>query len=163
MSTYIYGALGAVIVALVFWVQSLRIEVVKLERDRSVMVAEVERKARGYERAIGARERKHAAAQQTKEQNYAKEKLALARQRDDERAVAGRLRDQLAAATTSVGAIDPTACQRDRDRLASLGALAGEGVELVAEGQSLLRERAAEVKNLQAQIAADRAACSTKE
>lgn len=163
MSTYIYGALAAVIVALGFWVQALRIEVGTLERDKAVVVAAAEKQAREHEQALSARERKHATEQQTKEQTYAKEKLALVRQRDSERADAGRLRDQLAVATTAVGATDAAACQRDRDRLASLGALAGEGVELVAEGQSLLRERAAEVKNLQAQIAADRAACSTKE
>ena len=55
MSTHIYLALCAVIAALGFWIQALRIEVGTLERDKAVVVAAAEKLAREHEQTLGAR------------------------------------------------------------------------------------------------------------
>ena len=54
---------------------------------------------------------------------------------------------------------DTVGCERDRDRLEALGQLAGEGVELLAEGRNLLQQRDHEVALLLDQIRLDRASC----
>lgn len=164
MTSYIYAALGAAIVAMGFWVQTLRLEVSQLQTDKARIEAVGKQAALDHAVVISERQSRHAASQQTKEQTYAKEKKRLASQRDVERTAAAGLRKQLETATANAGGpVDTATCERDRDRLASLGTLVGEGVELVAEGRSVLEERAAEIENLKSQIAADRAACSPKE
>lgn len=148
--------------ALGWWVNALRAEVATLEADAAKGLAAQQQAARVHEEKIAEREREHAAGQQRKEDEYAKEKELLARQRDSERAAAVRLRDQLAAATarrSPGGGADTAASERDADRLAELGRLAGEGVELVSEARSLLRERDGQVARLLDQITLDRQAC----
>lgn len=161
MSTYICAGLGAAILALGAWVQSLRLEVSRLETDKARVEATARTAERDHAVLIGERQSRHAAAQQLKEDTYAKDSERLARQRDAERTVAVGLRNKLAAATADTGGpVDPAACERDRGRLEALGGLAGEGVELVVEARHLLDQRDADVRNLLGQIAADRAACS---
>ena len=161
MSTYIYAGLGAAILALGAWVQSLRLEVSRLETDKARVEATARTAERDHAVLIGERQSRHASAQQQKEDTYAKDTERLARQRDTERAAAVGLRHKLAAATANAGGpVDPAACERDRGRLETLGGLAGEGVELVVEARHLLDQRDADVRNLLGQIAADRAACA---
>lgn len=85
------------------------------------------------------------------EVKYVEDTEALRRQRDAESADADRLRQQLKAATTRRGAgseVTPADCQRAADQHAALGDLAGEGVELLVEGQAILRERDRDVQRL---------------
>ena len=85
------------------------------------------------------------------EVKYVEDTEALRRQRDAESADADRLRQQLKAATARRGAgVEATAadCQRAADQHAELGELAGEGVELLVEGQAILRERDRDVHRL---------------
>lgn len=164
MMGYIITSLGAVILALGAWVQALRLDVSRLETGKAKVEAAAKTAERDHAVLISERQSRHAANQQAKEDTYAKTKERLARERDADRAVAAGLRDKLAAATADTGgAVDPAASQRERDRHATLGKLAGEGVELVVEARSLLNQRDADVQNLLNQIRADRLACSPGE
>jgi len=161
MNSYIFASLGAAIIALGVWVQALRLEVSRLETDKATIEAVARTAERDHAVLIGERQSRHAAAQQLKEDTYAKDTARLARQRDTERAAAVGLRNKLAAATANTGGpVDAVACERDRNRLDALGGLAGEGIELVVEARHLLDQRDADVRNLLGQIATDRAACS---
>ena len=103
----------------------------------------------------------HAAAQQESEDAFNKEKLALERRVRDGSATAQWLRSQLAAYTARGGAggeTDAAACERAQHRLAQVGELLAEGVELLVEGRGIVERRDAEVKRLVDQITADRAA-----
>lgn len=161
-----YATIGLALLAaaLAWWVNALRAEVATLHSEAEATRAAQQVAARVHEEKIAEREQAHAAGQQRKEDEYAKEKELLARQRDSEHAAAVRLRDQLAAATArrgqGGGSPDAAACERDADRLAELGHLAGEGVELVAEARRLLRERDGQVVRLRDQIGLDRQACA---
>ena len=107
-------------------------------------------------------ERAHAAAQQRIADDFAREKQKMEDARIADAAVARSLRDRLAAATAKQPAknhADTVECERDRDRLEALGQLAGEGVELLAEGRNLLQQRDHEVALLLDQIRLDRASC----
>ena len=118
--------------------------------------------ARNHETKLAKRERDHAAAQQEKEDAFTTEKLVLQGRIAVERSNAGRLRQQLAAATARDGAgsaADPVACERAFARLETLGRLAGEGVELLVEGRGLLEQRDLDVQRLFNQVTVDRKAC----
>lgn len=107
-------------------------------------------------------ERAHAAAQQRIADGFAREKQKMEDARIADAAVARSLRDRLAATTAkqpTKNHADPVGCERDRDRLEALGQLAGEGVELLAEGRNLLQQRDREVTLLLDQIRLDRASC----
>ncbi|ABX36089.1 hypothetical protein Daci_3453 [Delftia acidovorans SPH-1] len=131
-------------------------------RQAAELTASRESAARAHETQLAKREQQHAADQQTKEENYAKDKESLGRQLVAEQRTAGRLRDQLAYATARGRSGDPTdavACQRTFDRLEALGGLAGEGVELLVEGRGLLQQRDLDVQRLLDQVTLDRQAC----
>jgi len=107
-------------------------------------------------------ERAHAAAQHRIADDFAREKQKMEDARIADAAVARSLRDRLAAATAkqpTKNHADTVGCERDRDRLEALGQLAGEGVELLAEGRNLLQQRDHEVALLLDQIRLDRASC----
>ena len=105
-------------------------------------------------------ERAHAAAQQRIADDFAREKQKMEDARIADAAVARGLRDRLAAAKhPTKNHADTVGCERDRDRLEALGQLAGEGVELLAEGRNLLQQRDREVTLLLDQIRLDRASC----
>jgi hypothetical protein len=122
-----------------------------------------ERTARQAVERLADRERVHAIVQQGKEDAFDVERQKLEAGRVAAASAARSLRDQLATATTRNRATNPAdtaACGRDQDRLEALGRLGGEGAELVAEAQGLLRQRAGEVSRLLEQITIDRAACA---
>lgn len=121
-----------------------------------------EQAARNHETKLAKREREHAAAQQEKEDAYTTEKLALQSRIAVERNNAGRMRQQLAAATarnSSGSPTDPAACDRAFARLETLGRLAGEGAELLAEGRGILQQRDLDVQRLWGQVTVDRQGC----
>ncbi|WP_315127187.1 hypothetical protein [Comamonas antarctica] len=139
----------------------LEAELAEARLEAATETAARESAARAHETQLAARERTHAAEQQTKEGNYVQAKAALAADLRRERAATGQLRQQLQAATASGGAggaTDPVVCQRTIDRLDELGRLAGEGLELLQEGRGLLRERDLDVQRLLDQVRIDRAA-----
>ena len=166
LTTAKVGLVAAAVVLLVAAVQEVRVqkaqkEVLSLRTTVAERDSAMQKAAREYEAALGEKERQHAATQQEKEDAFNAEKQRLERVAADRSAESRRLRDQLAAATRRTPSHDPTdavACQRDADRLEALGRLAGEGVELLEEGRSLLDRRDAEVKRLLDQITTDRAA-----
>lgn len=141
----------------------LQLDLADAGRQAAELTVSRESAARAHETQLAKREQQHAADQQSKEENYAKDKDALGRQLVAEQRTAGRLRDQLAAATARGRSGDPAdavACQRAFDRLEALGGLAGEGVELLVEGRGLLRQRDLDVQRLLDQVTLDRQACS---
>lgn len=158
------------LVSLFAWQQG---RVVKLESEiKEVNLQHAEEKtlrtaeALAHTTKLREIEAMHAADQQTREDEHAKEKRTLEVQRATESASAGRLRQQLAAATArsrEPSDADPASCERDQSRLETLGTLAGEGVELLAEGQGLVRERDLQIGRLLDQIKIDRAACQSGE
>ena len=144
---------------------SLQLNLADAGRQAAELTASRESAARAHETQLAKREQQHAADQKTKEENYAKDKDALGRQLVVEQRNAGRLRDQLAAATARGRSGDPpdaVACQRAFDRLEAVGELAGEGVELLVEGRGLLRQRDLDVQRLLDQVTLDRQACGAE-
>lgn len=116
-----------------------------------------------HAKELRAKESQHAADQQQKEVEYAKQMDAARSAGAADRADAKRVRGQLAAytaGTTRPGETDAAACERARDRLPRVGGLLAEGLELEAESRELIRRRDAEVVLLLGQIGIDRAACS---
>jgi len=106
-------------------------------------------------------ESKHAADQQEKDEKYANQISTIKAAGANDRADANRLRRQLADFTTSTtrpGETDAVACQRAKDRLQSVGALLGEGIDLEAESRELIKQRDAEIELLLGQIRLDRKA-----
>ena len=161
MMRYAVAALGLVCVGLGFWVQVLRLDVAALEKARDDATLATRTAERDHAVLLSEKQSRHAASQQLKEDEHAKETNRLARQRDTERAAAAGLRSKLANATANVGGpVDAATCERDRDRLEAIGELAGEGVDLVVEARHILDQRDADVRNLLGQIAADRESCS---
>lgn len=162
MTRYALAACAALSLALGMWVLALKADVAGLKTQAAEQRAAAEQAARNYEVTLAKKEREHAGAQQKQEDAYVEERVSLARQRDDERGAAVRLRDKLTAATRNrpTSDTDPAGRQCDGDQLEELGRLAGEGVEVVAEGRAILRERDSQVTRLLAQIRLDRGACS---
>lgn len=116
-----------------------------------------------HDKKLRELESTHAAAQQQKEEAYATQLAAVKTAAAADRADADRVRNKLAAFTSSAtrpGETDAVACQRAKDRLPRVGSLLAEGVELEAESRELIRQRDAEVDLLLGQIKIDRAACS---
>lgn len=139
--------------------QKLVVQVTQHNLDR-------ERVARKHEETLAQREQEHAAAQQEKDNAHATQTAALRTLLATERTRATGLRDQLHRITTRSSAgseTDPVACGSALDRLETLGGLAGEGVELLAEGRGLLQQRDLDVQRLREQIDLDRAACGQAE
>lgn len=163
MIRYALAVCAALSLALGMWVLALKADVAGLKTQAAEQRAAAEQAARNYEVALAKKEQEHASAQQKQEDAYAEERALLARQRNDERDAVVRLRDKLTAATRNrpASSATPAGCQCDGDRLEELGRLAGEGVEVVAEGRAILRERDSQVTHLLAQIRLDREACST--
>lgn len=153
--------IAALVAGLGFWVQQLRLEVSRLETEAAQVRVDAQEALRLREAAILKKEQNHAVVTKGLVDGYEKEKQRLAGQRDTERQRAHGLRQQLAAATRNAtgDSSDPAACERDRDRLAELGELAGEGAELVAEARHLLETSGQQVTYLRDQLLADRAAC----
>lgn len=140
----------------------LKVELAKTKQDYADEKAVRAAEALRHTDKVRELEAEHATKQQTQEDKYVEEKRILEDRRAAESAGAGRLRQQLAAATArsrEPGGADPAACERDQSRLETLGGLAGEGVELLAEGQGLVRERDLQIGRLLDQIKNDRAAC----
>ena len=146
------------------YVQNLNLRLNLADAGRQVAEERSTREsaARNHETKLAKRERDHAAAQQEKEDAFTTEKLVLQGRIAVERSNAGRLRQQLAAATARDGAgsaADPVACERAFARLETLGGLAGEGAELLAEGRGLLQQRDLDVQRLRDQVVIDRQGC----
>lgn len=143
----------------------LRADVATLKAAIAKDVAARAKLVEDHEKKVGALERAAAAKQQENSDAF-NQALQVERQRGAaESADNRRLRDKLAAATArdrSVGPTPATSCERDGDRLEALGQLAGEGVDLVGEARTLLRQRDLEVALLLSQIDSDRAACTVK-
>ncbi|WP_313329813.1 hypothetical protein [Comamonas sp.] len=137
-------------------------EISELKMTAANELADRQAAARVFEAKLGRQERAHAAAQQEKDESYASESRKLQTQLAAERGTTGRLRKQLENATAganSGSSADPVACQRAFDRLETLGRLAGEGVELLAEGRGILRQRDRDVQRVLDQVKIDRAGC----
>lgn len=159
----------AVIAALVLLAQQLHMQNLNLRLDAKDAARQVVEErdlrlnaARAWETQLAKREREHAKAQQEKDDVFTNEKLALQGRIAVERNNAGRLRQQLAAATTrasSGSSTDPTACERAFARLETIGGLVGEGAELLAEGPGILQQRDLDVQRLWDQVTVDRKAC----
>lgn len=167
LARYWYAvAIGVLLVAL--GVQTVRLADEKAEHAEAVSLwakdqAARQQTAREHRDKIGALERQHAAEQQQLEETHAERIKALEdRRRADSTLIAG-LRNtvsQYAAADSLRGGdVDAAAIQRAADRLEALAALVGEGVELLAEGRSLVELRDEEVGRLLGQIKIDRLAC----
>lgn len=162
-----WAAVALAVLALLACVKmaQLQAELAEARLEASTERADREQAARMHERKLAALERTHATAQQTKDEEYAKGKNALAGELRVALADAGRMRSKLAEATARDRAGDPTdpvACQRAFDRHDELGGLAGRGVDLLVRGRHLLRERDLDVQRLKDQIAIDRAACQAQ-
>lgn len=105
----------------------------------------------------------HAAAQQAKENQYATRIKELEADRRADAATTVRLRNTIATYTARdrrPGETDTAAADRYADRLALVGGLLSEGVDLVAESRAVIAQRDIEVMHLLGQIQIDRAACS---
>lgn len=105
----------------------------------------------------------HATAQQLSENTHAAKIKELEAGRRADAALAGRLRGTIATFTARdrrPGETDAAAVDRYADRLAVVGGLLTEGVDLVAEGRAVVGQRDAEVARLLEQIQIDRAACT---
>ena len=163
MIRYALAVCAALSLALGMWVLALKADVAGLKTQAAEQRAAAEQAARNYEVTLAKKEHEHASAQQKQEDAYAEERALLARQRNDERDAVVRLRDKLTAATRNrpTSDVDTAGGRCDGSRLEELGRLAGEGVEVVAEGRAILRERDSQVTRLLAQIRLDREACST--
>lgn len=169
ISRYAMPALvaGVVLSGIVAGVQTVRLGNARATLAETVAtharaIAEHQRVAREAAASRAALQAEHAAAQQQKDEDYAKRIAALDGARRVDAAAAGRLRDKLAAYTSGrgrAGETDATACERARDRLPVVGGLLAEGVELEAESRAVILRRDAEVTRLLEQIQADRKAC----
>lgn len=154
--------------ALTIVLQHGRIQHLKLDIAEEALSVVEERAwrqeaARQHERKLAMREQTHVRAQQTKDETYAKDKERLQRSVAAERATADGLRKQLRTATSRSGTgseTDPVACGRAFARLETLGQLAGESFELLAEGRGLLEQCRLDVQRLWGQIEIDRVACN---
>lgn len=145
------------------WVHAagLKADMADLRSQVAAEKAARESAARVHEAKLAQRERDHATAQLEKEDAYNQDKQAFEKRIADERAAAGRLRKQLAAATARANAgdsTDPAACERAFHRLEELGELAGEGAGLLQEARELLQERDRDTQRLWDQLTIDRKA-----
>lgn len=162
-------AYAAIIAALVVGAgtQTVRLSAAKQQMAESVAQRERERAAATKELAeyryrVAELVRQHATNQQEIVHEYEKRLRAAERTAADRSATVNRLRDQIRAFAAVGGEADQAvgcSAQPAADRLATLGTLLVEGVELVAEGASIVERRDAEVSALAKQIQADRAAC----
>lgn len=159
------GVLGALCLTQTARLSSTKMQLAEVRQERSDDEAARQKAAREHEAQLSKMEHDHAVALQEKDNVFQHEKAAWEKQRAVDAAAARSLRNKLATATARDRAFDPTdpvACERQADRHEALGGMAGEGVELLAEGRSLLQQRDGEVKLLLGIIAADRAACSAQ-
>lgn len=144
-------------------VWDLKLELSDTQRAYAEERQAAERAARVYDIKVAKVKDQHAIDQQDKEDRYVQRETILASERDAAVRNAGRLRDQLAAATrreTNGTEADPAACRADQARLESLGQLAGEGVELLEEGRQLLGTTELQLDRAIEQITIDRKAVS---
>jgi hypothetical protein len=163
---YVVGAALALAAIGAAWQQTtingLRLELAEARTDRSEEIAAGERAARQHAEHISQLKTAHAVEQQERENVFAQAQQVLERTRAADRARAVSLRQQLEAATAASSRprdhTDPVACEHDRDRLDSLGRLAGEGLELLEEGRGLLNHREAQLRHVIGQVLLDRQA-----
>lgn len=105
----------------------------------------------------------HAQSQQTLEDTYAKRIADLESRRGSDARELDRLRGTVAAYAATgrrPGETDAAALERANHRLATLGQLLDEGVQLVVESRQLVERRDAEVSRLLEQIKLDRQVCA---
>lgn len=163
-----YWWAGAIAAALVIaGVQTLRAnaasdDLVALRRDYRDLQVQRKTVADLHDAKIKQLTAEHQTATKEKDDAWKLKNEALQLDVATRTAAVGGLRQQLTAATANRGRggqVDQPTCQRDADRLESLGALAGESLGLLEEGRSLVRQRDIEVEDLLTQIAIDRQAC----
>lgn len=149
-------------------VKTIEVETVKTDLatarlDMRTMQLDAERTANELSIERTKAQTAHAAGQQEKEQEYAKERQRQIAARADDQRELGRLRNAIktyAAGGGSTSGVDAPAGVSQEDRLDRLAALLDEGVGLALEGRGVVERRDAEVKRLLGQIAIDRQACS---
>ena len=167
------GVLLAVVLGAVGFMGWQHTQIADLEADlaRAGQAASDERlaretAAREHVENIAALQAQHAINQQTLENQHAKNMADLASRRAADRAEADRLRGTIATYTARdrrPGDTDAAALERAEDRLAVVGALLEESVQLLIEGRGVVEGRDAEVKRLVDQINLDRQTCSSKQ
>lgn len=98
------------------------------------------------------------------EDAFLKDRAAAQERARADAATVDRLRKQIAGFTSGGGRTDQTPAAANiglADRLATLGSLFGESLDLLAEGRSIIDRRDAEVMLLRTQIETDRNACQS--
>lgn len=157
------GTLAATVGVQQVRVANVETDIAQEQKARSDETARRTQAALGHTIAIGRLQSEHAAAQQLSEERYANLNKTLDDERRADAAATVRLRDKLAAYTSSdrrPGETDAAAGERTADRLEALGSMVREGVDLLAEARGIIGRRDGEVARLLDQIKIDRAACS---
>lgn len=161
----------AVIAALVAYAAVLKVTVAEVRVDLAAVTAlraqdneMAATVARNYTNQLREKEQQHARDQQDQDNHYAAAREAWVARVAADAALAGSLRDKLAAYTKGggrrAGDSDAVAYQRAADRLQIVAGLLAEGQGLVVEGIGVVERRDLEVMRLIDQIAVDRRACS---
>lgn len=156
-------ALSALCAGQAFFLQQAKGEITSLNLKHEQERAEATGKLLEIERKYRAAERQHNAQQQATVTTYESKLQTADSNRRTAVADADRLRTQLRDYTSRAPGGDPTdpaTCQRNEDRLAAVGGLLAEGVELVTQCGSIVERRDAEVKVLKDIVEADRATLS---
>lgn len=160
-----------VIAMLLTWggVQTTRVAVAQKDlavevQERAVETTERTQLALANQVKVSKIKSEHAASQQLKDENYAKQINQLRADNAVYTADSQRLRNKVSAFASGAvraGETNAAACQRAVDRLPAIGALLGQSVELEAESRAVIKQRDAEVKMLLDQIRIDRKACGS--
>ena len=131
---------------------------------RAVETTERTQLALAHQVRVGKIEREHAASQQKKDEDYARQIATLKADGLVYAADSQRLRHKIssfASGAVRPGETNAAACERAISRLPAIGALLGQGVELEAESRAVIKQRDSEVKMLLDQIKIDRKACGS--
>lgn len=143
-------------------VANLKADVAQVEKARDGETAARERAAREHADKLRDLQARHAEEQQQKETDYETKLAKLEKDKRADAAVAGQLRDKLAAfaaRSQQPGETDTAAVERYANRLGIVSGLLAESIDLVTEGRSVIERRDAEVGRLLEQINLDRSAC----
>lgn len=136
-----------------------RVERADLKAAAEKLRADTAEVARKDAVIVGEKQFTHATNQQENVDVYAQKIATLEAARRADAVTAVSLRSTIAAYVANSRTqtqSDPATCQRQDDRLSTLGELLAEGADLVAEGRQLVRRRDAEIGLLLPLIVNDR-------
>jgi hypothetical protein len=131
----------------------------KLVSDHALAVSKLQAK---HAEEVSEAQTKHAKTQQEIVNDFTTKTKDLVLARRNAELDAGRVRDQIRTFTAGdLGATkaNPASCGTQTDRLKIVGELLAEGFELVEQSKTIIEQRDAEVKLLQASNSNDRLTC----